>query len=56
MMIRMNGALRLSMVASALGGLVIFASAPAAMAQRLRPWRAAFPGEVERSLEREGMC
>jgi hypothetical protein len=53
MTIGMNGALRLSLAVSALGGLMAFA--PAATAQWLPPpWRAASPGEIERSLEARG--
>ena len=51
---RMNRALRLCLTSSALGGLIAFAFAPAATAQWLPPWRAASPGEIERSLEAQG--
>ena len=55
MTIRMNGALRHCLAASALGGLIAFAFVPAATAQWLSPpWRAASPGEVARSLEAQG--
>lgn len=51
---RMNGSLRHCLAASALGGLVAFAYIPAATAQWIAPWRAASPGEIERSLEAQG--
>jgi hypothetical protein len=51
---RKNGALRLCLTGSALGGLIAFAFVPAAKAQWLTPWRAASPGEIERSLEAQG--
>jgi len=51
---RMNRVLRLCLTSSALGGLIAFAFAPAATAQWLPPWRAASPGEIERSLEAQG--
>jgi hypothetical protein len=50
----MSRALRLCLTSSALGGLVTFAFVPAATAQWLPPWRAASPGEIERSLEAQG--
>ena len=51
----MNGALCRCLAGSALGGLIAFAFAPAATAQWLQPpWRAAWPGEIERSLEAQG--
>jgi hypothetical protein len=50
----MNGALRRCLAGSGLGGLIAFAFIPAATAQWLPPWRAAFPGEIERSLEAQG--
>src|SRR5580704_2085424 len=49
-----NGALRLCLTGSALGGLIAFAFVPTAKAQWLTPWRAASPGEIERSLEAQG--
>ncbi len=53
MAIRMNGALRLSLAGSALGGLITFA--PTATAQWLPPWRfSPPPGAIERSLEAQG--
>ena len=51
---RMDGALRLCLAGSALGGLIAFAFVPAATAQWLGPWQAASPGEIERSLEAQG--
>jgi hypothetical protein len=51
---RMNRALRLCLASSALGGLIAFAFVAAATAQWLPPWRAASPGEIERSLEAQG--
>jgi hypothetical protein len=55
MTIRMNGALTRCLAGSALGGLMVFAFVPAAAAQWLMPpWRAAFPGEIARSLEAQG--
>ena len=51
---RMNGALRLRLTGSALGGLIAFAFVPTATAQWLTPWRAASPGEIERNLEAQG--
>ena len=52
---RMNGALTRCLAGSALGGLMVFAFVPAAAAQWLAPpWRAAFPGEIARSLEAHG--
>lgn len=55
MTIRWNGALSRRLAGSALGGLIAFAFVPAAQAQWLPPpWRAAFPGEIARSLEARG--
>jgi len=55
MTIRMNGALARCLAGSALGGLMVFAFVPGAAAQWLMPpWRAAFPGEIARSLEAQG--
>ena len=55
MTIRWNGALSRSLAGSALGGLIAFSFVPAATAQWLPPpWRAAFPGDIERSLEARG--
>jgi hypothetical protein len=55
MTIRLNGALGRCLAGSALGGLIAFSFIPAAMAQWLPPpWRAAFPGAIERSLEARG--
>lgn len=51
---RMNGALRLCLTGSALGGLIAFAFVPTATAQWLTPWQAASPGEIERNLEAQG--
>jgi hypothetical protein len=55
MTIRLNGTLSRCLAGSALGGLIAFAFVPAAAAQWLPPpWRAAFPGDIERSLEARG--
>jgi hypothetical protein len=55
MTIKMNGALCRCLAGSALGGLIAFAFVPTATAQWLQPpWRAAWPGEIERSLEAQG--
>ena len=55
MTIRLNGALRRCLAGSALGGLIAFSFVPAATAQWLPPrWGAAFPGDIERSLEARG--
>jgi hypothetical protein len=56
MRVRMNGtALCRCLAASALGGLIAFAFVPSATAQWLQPpWGAAWPGEIERSLEAQG--
>jgi hypothetical protein len=51
---RMNGSLRLCLAGVAIGGLVAFASVPAARAQWLPPWGGASPGEIVRSLEAQG--
>jgi hypothetical protein len=52
---RINGALRLCLAGSALGGLIAFAFVPTATAQWAPPWRAAaWPGEIERGLEAQG--
>jgi len=50
----MNGSLRLCLAGVAIGGLVAFASVPAARAQWLPPWGGASPGEIVRSLEAQG--
>ena len=55
MRIRLNGALSRCLTSSALGGLIAFSFVPPATAQWLPPpWRAAFPGDMERSLEARG--
>ncbi len=55
MTIRLNGALIRCLAGSAFGGLIAFSFVPAATAQWLRPpWGAAFPGDIERSLEARG--
>lgn len=51
---RMNGALRLCLTGSALGGLIAFAFVPTATAQWLTPWQAASPGDIARNLEAQG--
>jgi hypothetical protein len=50
----MNGSLRFCLAGSAIGALIAFAYIPTATAQWLPPWGAAFPGEIERSLEAQG--
>lgn len=55
MTIRLNGALSRCLAGSALGGLVAFSFVPGATAQWAPPpWRAAFPGDIERSLVARG--
>jgi hypothetical protein len=55
MMIRLSGAPSRCLAGSALGGLIALTFVPAATAQWLPPpWRAAFPGEIARSLEARG--
>jgi hypothetical protein len=55
MTIRLNGALSRCLAGSALGGLIAVSFVPAATAQWLPPpWGAAFPGDIERSLEARG--
>jgi hypothetical protein len=54
MTVRMKGALRRCLAVLALGGFIAFASVPAAMAQWLRPWAAASPGDIEERLEAQG--
>jgi hypothetical protein len=55
MTVKTNRAVRLCFAGPALGGLIAFAFVPAATAQWLPPpWRAAFPGEIARSLEAQG--
>jgi hypothetical protein len=55
MMIWMNAAVRRRLAGSALGGLVVFAAIPVAMAQWLPPWRAvASPGDIAQRLEAHG--
>jgi hypothetical protein len=54
MAIRMRGSLRFCLAGSAIGGLIAFADVPTATAQWMPPWGAAFPGEIERSLEAQG--
>ncbi|HEY1863453.1 MAG TPA: hypothetical protein VGG77_07150 [Roseiarcus sp.] len=55
MTITLNGTLSRCLAGPALAGLIAFTSVPPAMAQWLPPpWRAAFPGEIARSLEARG--
>ena len=54
MTIKLNGALGRCLAASALGALIAVAFVPTATAQWMPPWGAAFPGEIERSLEAQG--
>jgi hypothetical protein len=55
MTIRLNGALTRCLAGSALGGLIAITFVPTAAAQWLPPpWRAAFPGDIQRSLEARG--
>ena len=55
MTIRFSGAISRCLAGSALGGLIALTFVPAATAQWLSPpWRAAFPGDIERSLEARG--
>jgi hypothetical protein len=49
----MNGTVRGCLAGSALGGLIVLTSVPAAMAQWLPPWRTP-PGVIEQSLEAQG--
>ena len=51
---RMNGSLRFCLAGLAIGGLIAFAYVPTATAQWMPPWGAAFPSEIERSLEAQG--
>jgi hypothetical protein len=55
MTIKVNAAIRRGLAGSALGGLIVFAAVPAALAQWLPPWRAAAPaGAIEERLEAQG--
>src|SRR5271170_7541262 len=54
MTIKLNGALGRCLAGSALGALMAVAFVPTAMAQWMPPWGAAFPGEIEQSLEAQG--
>jgi hypothetical protein len=54
MTVRMKAALRRSLAGLVLGGVIAFASIPAATAQWLRPWPAASPGDIEQRLEAQG--
>jgi hypothetical protein len=54
MTVRMKEALRRCLAGLALGGFIAFTSVPAAMAQWLRPWPAASPGDIEQRLEAQG--
>ena len=53
---KLSGALSISrcLAGSALGALITVAFVPPAAAQWAPPWGAAFPGEIERSLEAQG--
>jgi hypothetical protein len=54
MAIKLNRTLSRCLAGSALGALMAVAFVPTAMAQWLPPWGAAFPGEIEQSLEAQG--
>jgi hypothetical protein len=54
MTIKLNGALGRCLAGSALGALIAVAFVSTAAAQWMPPWGAAFPGEIERSLEAQG--
>jgi hypothetical protein len=55
MTIRTNAAVRRRLGSAALGGLIAFAAAPAAMAQWLPPWRAVAPaGAIAERLQEQG--
>jgi hypothetical protein len=54
MTINLNGALGRCLAGSALSALIAVAFVPTAAAQWMLPWGAAFPGEIERSLEAQG--
>jgi hypothetical protein len=54
MTIKSDGALGRCLAASALGALMTVGFVPTAMAQWMAPWGAAFPGEIERTLEARG--
>jgi hypothetical protein len=51
---KLNGALSRCLAGSALGALITVAFVAPAAAQWAPPWVAAFPGEIERSLEAQG--
>jgi hypothetical protein len=54
MTVRTKEALRRSLAGLALAGFIAFAGVPDAMAQWLRPWPAASPGDIEQRLEAQG--
>ena len=54
MTIKLNGALSRCLAASGLSAFIAIAFVPTAAAQWMPPWGAAFPGEIERSLEAQG--
>ena len=54
MAIKLNGTLSRCFEGPALGALIAIAFVPTAMAQWMPPWGAAFPGEIEQSLEAQG--
>jgi hypothetical protein len=54
MTIKSNGALGRCLAGSVLGALMAVAFVPTAVAQWMPPWGAAFPGEIEQSLEAQG--
>jgi hypothetical protein len=55
MTIRTNAALRRGLAIAALGGLIVLAAVPAAMAQWLPPWRAFAPaGAIAERLQEQG--
>jgi hypothetical protein len=54
MAIKLNRTLSRCFEGPALGALIAIAFVPTAMAQWMPPWGAAFPGEIEQSLEAQG--
>jgi hypothetical protein len=54
MAIKSNRTLSRCFEGPALGALIAIAFVPTAMAQWMPPWGAAFPGEIEQSLEAQG--
>src|ERR1700733_8177120 len=54
MTIKLSGAPGRYLAGSVLGALMAVAFVPTAVAQWMPPWGAAFPGEIEQSLEAQG--